>query len=444
MKAAATALDPPAHWRRGRLDEFAEVQLGRQRSPKNHTGPNMRKYLRAANVTWKGLNLVDVMEMNFNPDEAERFRLREDDLLLAEGSGSPDEVGKPALWKGEIEDCCFQNTLIRVRPGPLVSSRYLLHLFGFEAQVGHFGSASRGVNIHHLGSRTLAAWPVAVPPMDEQHRIVEAIEEQFSRLDVGVESLHRAKRNLSGLRASIVTSAVYGRIVGLGPSEESTSTGLFSIPRGWAWQRTEDVAVVSGGIQKQPKRKPKDNAFPYLRVANVHRGVLHLGEVYEMELFGAELARYRLEVGDLLVVEGNGSESQIGRSAMWGGEIQDCVHQNHIIRVRPGRALDARFLNLYWNSPPAARRVRAVAASTSGLYTLSTSKVKAVPIPVPPLEVQQAIVAEVDRQLSVVDAMLGAVEAASIRASKLRGAVLREAFSGGLDRGSGSVGATTA
>ena len=76
------------------------------------------------------------------------------------------------------------------------------------------------------------------------------------------------------------------------------------------------------------------------------RGTLLLDELHEVELFDGELDRYRLLDGDLLVVEGNGSPQQIGRAARWHDEIPGCVHQNHLIRVRPGPDLDPDFLDL--------------------------------------------------------------------------------------------------
>jgi type I restriction enzyme S subunit len=136
----------PAGWARCELRAIADVQLGRQRSPKNHAGPNMKPYLRAANVTWKGLALDDVKEMHFSPSEVEAFRLREGDILLAEASGSASEVGKPALWHSEIPDCCFQNTLLRVR-SEHVNPRYLLWYFKWMALAGQFARGSRGVGI---------------------------------------------------------------------------------------------------------------------------------------------------------------------------------------------------------------------------------------------------------------------------------------------------------
>src|SRR5690606_20794412 len=110
----------------------------------------------------------------------------------------------------------------------------------------------------------------------------------------------------------------------------------------------------------------------FLRVANVSRGSLDLKDVHEIELFEGEIERHRLNYGDLLVVEGNGSPDQIGRAAMWRGDIEDCVHQNHLIRVTPRGTLLSEYLELVWNSPSTAVQLRSVAASTSGLYTLST------------------------------------------------------------------------
>ena len=191
-----------SHWKRVPLSEIAEVRLGRQRSPKRAVGPNMRPYMRAANVTWNGISLHDVKEMDFTPEEFETYALRPGDLLLSEASGSASEVGKPAVWNDEVPDCCFQNTLIRVRaPDSLVP---FLHLhFYKDALTGEFGRAARGVGIHHLGAKTLSDWEVHLPPPDEQRRTVEAVDSYFTRLDHIAATLEQVRRNLKRHRASI-------------------------------------------------------------------------------------------------------------------------------------------------------------------------------------------------------------------------------------------------
>jgi restriction endonuclease S subunit len=198
---------------------------------------------------------------------------------------------------------------------------------------------------------------------------------------------------------------------------------MTNLPPSWTWMRLEEIADVHGGIQKQGKRRPVKNKYPFLRVANVLRGRLNLNEVHEVELFAGELDRYKLHPGDLLVVEGNGSADQIGRAAVWDGSIKNCVHQNHLIRVRPFHVLP-KYLEFAWNSPETARYIRQIAGSTSGLYTLSTTKVKAVRIPVPTLDEQQRIVDTLEDDLSRIDAAAGLVASTERRLQALRRSAL--------------------
>ena len=255
---------------------------------------------------------------------------------------------------------------------------------------------------------------IPLPPTDEQTRIVAAIEEHFSRLSDVEATAVGVRRRLDVLRNVIMDRTFYTDAKPMDTAEIG------------------ELAEVSGGIQKQPKRRPRENRYPFLRVANVGRGHLDLADVHEIELFEGEIDRFRLRKGDLLVVEGNGSVNQIGRAALWGGQIEDCVHQNHLIRVRPGEGLLPEYLALCWNAPRTAQQIQAVASSTSGLYTLSTRKVNSVRIPVVPPSVQRRVVEQLDQQLRNIEMAHSAAEDAISRVRALRRAVLAQAFSGRL------------
>jgi type I restriction enzyme S subunit len=164
----------------------------------------------------------------------------------------------------------------------------------------------------------------------------------------------------------------------------------------------------------------------------VARGKLDLADVHQIEVFDGELTTYKLVKGDLLVVEGNGSVDQIGRAAMWDGSIDGCVHQNHLIRVRPGDEIVPEFLALVWNAPSTIAQLKSVASSTSGLHTLSTGKVKRVKLKVPGTDVQEKLVAEAERRLSLIEASLRAVTDGLVKVEQLRHTLLAAAFKGQL------------
>ncbi len=245
--------DLPEGWVWATLSSIGEVRLGRQRSPKRATGPNMRPYLRAANITWDGLNLADVKKMDFNPREYETYKLRRGDILLAEASGSADEVGKPAVWDDQIDGCCFQNTLIRVRAFPEVVPYLYFHLLS-EARSGALGRAARGVGIHHLGAQRAEALMVALPPIAEQHRIVAEVERRLSVIQQAEATVEAGLKRAERLRQSILKVAFAGRLVPQDPNDEPASVLLERI------KAEREAAEAAAKRSRKPRRRRAKSA----------------------------------------------------------------------------------------------------------------------------------------------------------------------------------------
>jgi type I restriction enzyme S subunit len=176
-KAESSSDDPdsPEGWVIPRVDDVGEVRLGRQRAPQFERGDHPTPYLRAANITANGLDLNDVLKMDFTPDERRVYQLKPGDVVLSEASGSSAHVGRPAIWRGEISGCCFQNTVIRFRPRA-APPEYALLVFRHMAESGAFARAARGVGIQHLGAARFSALPFPLPPAAEQERIVTEAE----------------------------------------------------------------------------------------------------------------------------------------------------------------------------------------------------------------------------------------------------------------------------
>lgn len=153
-----------------------------------------------------------------------------------------------------------------------------------------------------------------------------------------------------------------------------------------------NVAAVSYGIQKCPANRPGQYPRPYLRVANVQRGELDLREVKYIDVPDKEFASLRLETGDLVVCEGN-SADLVGRPAIWRGEIPDCVHQNHILKVRVDRSKAMpEYLLEYMSSAPARNHFRARAKFTTNLASINSNDLRELSLPLPPLSVQQDMI----------------------------------------------------
>ncbi|WP_322896279.1 MULTISPECIES: restriction endonuclease subunit S [unclassified Yoonia] len=217
--------ETPENWQWQRVDEVGDVELGRQRSPQNHEGPDMRPYIRSANITWEGIDTSDVKKMNFDAKEFERFRLEYGDVLLNEGSGSAKEVGKPVIWRDEIPNCCYQNTVLRVRPRHC-SSKYLYWYLLLTALSERFVNSTKGVNIQHIGKAGLARYMIPVPSLEEQAEIVRRIESSIGSMDLIASNHAIAERLLPKLDAAILIKAFQGELVPQDPNDEPASAML--------------------------------------------------------------------------------------------------------------------------------------------------------------------------------------------------------------------------
>ncbi|MFF0266823.1 restriction endonuclease subunit S [Kribbella sp. NPDC004536] len=159
----------------------------------------MTPYLRSANVGNGHLALDDVKQMDFTPEERQRFRLQRGDVLVSEGSASHHAVGMASAWNEELRgDVCFQNTLLRYRSVPGVSDiGFALQWCRWAFESGAFRDAASGTNILHIGSTRARAMQVLLPPLRTQRRIVDVM----AAVDEHVRSLTTEVENLAGVRA---------------------------------------------------------------------------------------------------------------------------------------------------------------------------------------------------------------------------------------------------
>ncbi|HVY33028.1 MAG TPA: restriction endonuclease subunit S, partial [Caulobacteraceae bacterium] len=198
----------PASWAWIKVAQAGLVQLGRQRTPKDHCGPHMRPYLRVANVYEDRISTADVKQMNFTPSEFETFELKHGDILLNEGQ-SLELVGRPAIFRGEVSGCCFQNTLIRFVASPAVDCEYALLVFLDHLHSGRFQRiATITTNIAHLGASRLSDVEFPLPPLAEQREIVR----RYRAYRNWTDELDLKPPIINQLRQSILSAAFRGEL----------------------------------------------------------------------------------------------------------------------------------------------------------------------------------------------------------------------------------------
>jgi restriction endonuclease S subunit len=190
----------PEHWSLVRVRDAGEVRLGRQRAPDQHSGKHRTPYLRVANVLDGFIDYSDVLSMDFTPEERKIFFLRPGDVLLNEGQ-SLELVGRSALFSGTENTFCFQNSLIRFRAGNDCLPQFAQTVFKRYLDKEIFQAvALQTTSIAHLGADRLASMWFPLPPVDEQRRIIENLENWSVALATEaakVTSLERTKAEVA-------------------------------------------------------------------------------------------------------------------------------------------------------------------------------------------------------------------------------------------------------
>jgi len=301
-----------------------------------------------------------------------------------------------------------------------------------------------------------AKFPFPLPPLPEQHRIVAKIEELFSRLGKGIESLKTAQAQLKIYRQAVLKWAFEGKLTRqnrrlnglkddadletppnkiseIHQSAKISDSEKGELPKGWEWRKLNAICKVIGGGTKGRDLTGKNTiSLPYLRVANVQDGFLDLKEIKWIEVLASDLDKYRLNYGDILYTEG-GDKDKLGRGTIWKNEIDNCIHQNHVFRARPIlNNIDSKFIAYYSQTKKAKDYFFSHAKQTTNLASINLTILSNLSLPLPSFQEQVSIVQEIESRLSVCDKIEESIGTALQQAEALRQSILKKAFEGKL------------
>lgn len=330
--------------------------------------------LRANNIKDGQLNFDDVVFVDKKRVHDNQL-LRAGDILICTSSGSKELVGKAAYVQEDLQ-MTFGAFCKVVRPKK-IRSDYLGHFFNSPNYRQKISDSSAGANINNIRNEHIDELQISLPTADRQKFIASVLDKLTSLIFLRKQQLAK------------LDELVKARFVEMFGNVENV-------------RFLETVASVTGGLTKNSKRNELSLKLPYLRVANVFYDNIDTTKILEIGLAQEERDKTLLKYGDLLFVEGNGSPDQIGRVAIWRDEVVPCVHQNHLIKVRfdESQILPIYAMH-YYMSPKGREQIKSKAVSTSGLYTLSVSKIENLFIPVVPIEQQRrfsSFVEQVNKQ----------------------------------------------
>ena len=254
---------------------------------------------------------------------------------------------------------------------------YLAHALSFR-RAGLEALAAQTTQPNISGT-IIRRFRIPVPPLEEQRRIAEI-------LDTIDETIQATERVVSKLTCA--NEGAIGTVI-----EAAALTGHQST--------VEREFEIETGIALNASRVPRSNPVGYLRVANVQRSEIDTSDIAMMEATEDEVRRKALAVGDLLVVEGHASPNEIGRCAVVPRSAEGLLFQNHLFRLRPS-SMPSDLARMILNSTEAKAYWRRVCATSSGLHTINSSMLRAMPISVPRFDHQQvlsALVVACDRSV---------------------------------------------
>lgn len=422
----------PAHWDTIRLKLLCEInpsKFGLSNAPSDMEVT----FLPMENIGENGeLDLSETRELDTVASGYTHFR--DGDVIIAKITPC-FENGKGALVRGLVNGVGFGTTELYVLR---VKSQVIPEFIYYLTRSTNFRSPGIAMMQGAAGQKRvrtdfIADYPVSLPPTDEQRAIATFLDRQTEKIDALIAKKRELIAALHEKRSAIISHAVTKGLNPDAPMKDSGIEWVDSIPAHWQVQRLKFVSDVRSGVAKGRKFEGvKTVELPYLRVANVQAGHIDLSDVAEIEVTVSEIERYSLKVGDVLMNEG-GDYDKLGRGAVWQGQIEPCLHQNHVFAVRPYQ----QSLSLWITTLTLAQYARFYfminSKQSTNLASISSRNLSEFPVIMPPQSEREQILGYIEDETRHIDRLTAKTEETIERLQEYRAALISAAVTGKID-----------
>jgi type I restriction enzyme S subunit len=422
----------PEHWPISRLgfESWVRARLGWKGLKADEYVDDGYIFLSTPNIKETGIDFENVNYITEDRyEESPEIRLRVGDVVLAKDGST---LGTVNVVRFLPRPATVNSSIAVITPQTSLDGVFLYYLFQSSFVKATIQRIKGGMGVPHLFQADLTKFYMPAPPVYEQKQIATFLDLETIKIDALVEEQRRLIELLKEKRQAVISHAVTKGLNPDAPMKDSGIECIGEIPAHWEVVRLKFLAHVQGGIAKGRDLGAAETIHvPYLRVANVQDGYLDLEEVTLIDILPGELERYSLQPGDVLMNEG-GDFDKLGRGHIWRGEIEPCIHQNHVFAVRP-EMLEPEWLNLITSAECGRFYFMSRSKQSTNLASISSSNIQELPVVCPPTAERLAIVKHVRVATNSFDQLITEATHAINLLQERRTALISAAVTGEID-----------
>ncbi|MDI6720596.1 restriction endonuclease subunit S [Methanoculleus sp.] len=424
----------PAEWEIKRLKHISTVN---DDTLSENTSPDYRLlYVDISNVDpIEGIQNIEELTFEKSPSRARRI-VRSGDVIVSTVRTYLRAI-TPIV--DPPENLIVSTGFAVIRPNSRFDSKFAGYALRDSYFIENVVARSNGVSYPAINANELVSLEIPLPPLPEQHAIAAFLDRETARIDALIAKKQRFIELLEEKRQAVISHVV---TKGLDPDAEMKDSGvewLGEVPDHWQLSRLKFLSTLQTGLTLGKRYEGQSLVTrPYLRVVNVQEGYFDLSIITEVKIPPEDVRRYELRPGDVLMTEG-GDYDKLGRGYVWEGQIPDCLHQNHIFVVRPNQSkLKPHFLAAILTSSYGKSYFTSTSQQTTNLATTNSTKLRNLPVLLPPLIEQEMIIAFIQDLSGTMQMLFTKVNAQIEKLREYRTALISAAVTGKIDvRGEG-------